>query len=110
MARLTPVSQRQFVERLRELGFEGPYAGGRHPKCAAATSPLSSRIHTKVTLVWAFCADCLTGRRLARMAGREQLIFAGTGSKVDPGKPTPYTGVSGPRRRDQPAIVRDGKP
>ena len=32
MARLTPVSQRQFVERLRELGFEGPYAGGRHPQ------------------------------------------------------------------------------
>jgi len=32
MARLTPVSHRQFVERLRELGFEGPYAGGRHPQ------------------------------------------------------------------------------
>ena len=32
MARLTPVSQRQFVDRLRELGFEGPYAGGRHPQ------------------------------------------------------------------------------
>lgn len=32
MARLTPVSQRQFVDRLRALGFEGPYAGGRHPQ------------------------------------------------------------------------------
>jgi GDP-L-fucose synthase len=32
MARLTPVSHRQFVERLRQLGFEGPYAGGRHPQ------------------------------------------------------------------------------
>ncbi len=26
------VSQRQFVERLRALGFEGPYAGERHPQ------------------------------------------------------------------------------
>ena len=32
MARLTPVSWRDLVQRLRELGFEGPYAGGRHPQ------------------------------------------------------------------------------
>ena len=32
MARLTPVSQRGLVRRLRELGFDGPYAGGRHPQ------------------------------------------------------------------------------
>jgi predicted RNA binding protein YcfA (HicA-like mRNA interferase family) len=32
MARLTPVSWHDFVHRLRELGFEGPYAGGRHPQ------------------------------------------------------------------------------
>jgi predicted RNA binding protein YcfA (HicA-like mRNA interferase family) len=32
MKRLTPVSWREFVERMRELGFEGPYAGGRHPQ------------------------------------------------------------------------------
>ena len=32
MARLTPVSQRELVRRLRELGFDGPYAGGRHPQ------------------------------------------------------------------------------
>ncbi len=32
MARLTPVSNRELVQRLRELGFEGPYAGGRHPQ------------------------------------------------------------------------------
>jgi predicted RNA binding protein YcfA (HicA-like mRNA interferase family) len=32
MARLTPVSHRQFVERRRDLGFEGRYAGGRHPQ------------------------------------------------------------------------------
>ena len=32
MSRLTPVSWPEFVRRLRELGFEGPYAGGRHPQ------------------------------------------------------------------------------
>jgi len=32
MPRLTPVSWREFVQRLRELGFEGPYEGGRHPQ------------------------------------------------------------------------------
>lgn len=32
MKRLTPISWREFVERMRELGFEGPYAGGRHPQ------------------------------------------------------------------------------
>ena len=32
MAGLKPVSLREFVRRLRELGFEGPYSGGRHPQ------------------------------------------------------------------------------
>ena len=32
MPRLGPISWRDFVQRLRELGFEGPYAGGRHPQ------------------------------------------------------------------------------
>ena len=32
MSGLAPVSWREFVQRLRELGFEGPYAGGRHPQ------------------------------------------------------------------------------
>ena len=32
MSRLTPVSWRDLVKRLHELGFEGPYAGGRHPQ------------------------------------------------------------------------------
>ena len=30
MPRLTPVSRREFVRRLRALGFAGPYVGGRH--------------------------------------------------------------------------------
>jgi predicted RNA binding protein YcfA (HicA-like mRNA interferase family) len=32
MAKLAPVSWNMLVRRLRELGFEGPYAGGRHPQ------------------------------------------------------------------------------
>ncbi len=32
MPKLTPVSRRELVQRLHELGFEGPYAGGRHPQ------------------------------------------------------------------------------
>ena len=32
MSKLSPISWRQLVQRLRELGFEGPYAGGRHPQ------------------------------------------------------------------------------
>lgn len=32
MPRLTPVSWNMLVKRLRELGFEGPYAGGKHPQ------------------------------------------------------------------------------
>ena len=30
MGALTPVSQRELVARLRRLGFEGPYGGGKH--------------------------------------------------------------------------------
>lgn len=30
MAELKPVSHRELVARLKRLGFEGPYAGGKH--------------------------------------------------------------------------------
>ncbi|TAL04867.1 MAG: type II toxin-antitoxin system HicA family toxin [Verrucomicrobia bacterium] len=30
MPKLPPVSRRKFVQRLRELGFEGPFVGGKH--------------------------------------------------------------------------------
>ena len=30
VARLTPVSRREFVRRLASLGFDGPFSGGRH--------------------------------------------------------------------------------
>jgi predicted RNA binding protein YcfA (HicA-like mRNA interferase family) len=32
MPRLSPISWKNLVKRLRELGFEGPYAGGKHPQ------------------------------------------------------------------------------
>ena len=30
MPRLAPISRRELIRRLKELGFEGPYTGGRH--------------------------------------------------------------------------------
>jgi predicted RNA binding protein YcfA (HicA-like mRNA interferase family) len=30
MARLVPVAQAELVRRLRTVGFQGPYSGGRH--------------------------------------------------------------------------------
>ena len=30
MPRLNPVSRRELVRRLQQLGFDGPYTGGRH--------------------------------------------------------------------------------
>jgi predicted RNA binding protein YcfA (HicA-like mRNA interferase family) len=30
--KLPPISRREFIQRLQELGFEGPYAGGKHPQ------------------------------------------------------------------------------
>ena len=32
MPKLAPISRRKLVQRLRELGFEGPFAGGKHPQ------------------------------------------------------------------------------
>ena len=31
MAELSPVSWAELVRRLRRLGFDGPYQGGKHP-------------------------------------------------------------------------------
>ncbi len=31
MVRLAPVTWTQLVKRLHELGFDGPFQGGRHP-------------------------------------------------------------------------------
>lgn len=32
MSRLNPISRRKFIQRMHELGFEGPFAGGKHPQ------------------------------------------------------------------------------
>jgi len=32
MSRLKPVTWREYVARLKALGFDGPYFGGNHPK------------------------------------------------------------------------------
>ncbi len=32
MPKLTPISWLGLVQRLRQLGFEGPYSGGKHPQ------------------------------------------------------------------------------
>ena len=31
MSRFTPVSRREFLRRLKKLGFEGPRPGAKHP-------------------------------------------------------------------------------
>lgn len=30
MTTLKPVSRRKFIRRMKELGFEGPFSGGKH--------------------------------------------------------------------------------
>lgn len=30
MPKITPLKSRQVIEKLRTLGYEGPFAGGRH--------------------------------------------------------------------------------
>lgn len=41
MARLAPVSWRDLIIRLRKLGFEGPYRGGKHPYMVRETLVLT---------------------------------------------------------------------
>jgi predicted RNA binding protein YcfA (HicA-like mRNA interferase family) len=31
LAKLQPISWKQLVDRLLEMGFEGPFQGGKHP-------------------------------------------------------------------------------
>ncbi len=39
-SRLSPVSRRELIARLRKLGFEGPYAGGKHDLIVRGTRRL----------------------------------------------------------------------
>lgn len=40
MKRLSAVSRRDLLRRLKQLGFEGPYAGGRHEFMARGSTRL----------------------------------------------------------------------
>ena len=43
MATLLPCSRREFIRKLRALGFDGPFAGGKHQymtKTGGATIPI----------------------------------------------------------------------
>ena len=40
MSRLSPVSRDELIRRLRELGFTGPYTGGRHQFLVRETTRL----------------------------------------------------------------------
>jgi predicted RNA binding protein YcfA (HicA-like mRNA interferase family) len=37
VGKLPPISRRKFIQRMRELGFEGPFAGGKHPQMKRGT-------------------------------------------------------------------------
>ncbi len=63
MARLSPVSRREFIRRLRDLGFDGPYTGGRHEFMLRADRRLILPNPHRQTV----SADLLT--RLLRQAG-----------------------------------------
>ena len=63
MARLSPVSRREFIRRLRDLGFDGPYTGGRHEVMLRADRRLILPNPHRQTVG----ADLLT--RLLRQAG-----------------------------------------
>ena len=37
MSRLIPVPREELIRRLKKLGFEGPYSGGKHPHMERGT-------------------------------------------------------------------------
>ena len=38
MPKLTPLKSREVIEKLRALGYEGPFAGGRHSRMVHSKS------------------------------------------------------------------------
>ena len=40
MEKLKPVTWKEFVLRMKELGFEGPFFGGKHPKMKKGTQTI----------------------------------------------------------------------
>ena len=60
MPKLAPVSWRNLVKRMRELGFEGPLEGGKHPYMLrgdiVVTIPNPHRGEVSIDLPRGFCA------------------------------------------------------
>jgi predicted RNA binding protein YcfA (HicA-like mRNA interferase family) len=56
LPKLAPLSWRELVKRLRELGFEGPLEGGKHPYMIrgdiVVTLPNPHRGDISVDLLW----------------------------------------------------------
>jgi len=75
MSRLNPVSRRELIQRLQQLGFDGPYTGGRHEFMVRETRRLilPNPHRRDISL------DLLT--RLLRQAGisREEWVAPETG-------------------------------
>jgi len=40
MTKVSPISRKKFIQRLQQLGFEGPYAGGKHPQMRRGNTTL----------------------------------------------------------------------
>jgi len=38
LSRLIPVSREELIKRLKKLGFDGPYSGGKHPHMEHGTT------------------------------------------------------------------------
>ncbi len=71
MSRLTPVSWGDLVKRLRELGFEGPYTGGRHPQMRRGDITVIIQIHMKAISVSAYYNACCDKQAFLATSGWE---------------------------------------
>ena len=48
LSKLSPVSWRELVKRLRQLGFEAPFQGGQHPYMVHRDLVVTFQTHTAV--------------------------------------------------------------
>jgi hypothetical protein len=69
MAKWQPCKRREFIKRLRNLGFEGPYSGTRHEFMVFASHRLSipSNVEYSVPQLKMMLAEIetITGRKLS---------------------------------------------
>jgi hypothetical protein len=50
-----PISRRDLIRHLRQLGFDGPYSGGKHEFVIRGNVTLVFPIRTVATSVASFC-------------------------------------------------------